>query len=347
MIGTMKTNPVTLLAILYKVMAFIIIMGAAASALAMTVFMIYFASKISAESKNAGKNRVVDSRARDALIEDMSRRTPVPPREEKAVDADIEVTYVYVDGIPLDDNPVLGNPEVPHEIRAGIRNNGPADAENVEVKVNGVFTIHRYPNMQAGQEDEITIRKYFDNGDQPLTVTAGKRSFEGDTNTYNNSATGTVTVKEHASPGQKGTDGGTVSDGPDSEADHETAENESAAAAIDEEDNGQTDLPPGDETGQQFAQPAGRTTPHTNTNGTKSKKYAADVYDTCIRAWPRIFLVLYAFFALSLQTIAAKTGQQNSWLAWVPLANMYLMCRTAGKPWWWLALLLVPLINII
>ncbi len=49
----------------------------------------------------------------------------------------------------------------------------------------------------------------------------------------------------------------------------------------------------------------------------------------------------------ALQTIANKTNTSNGWLAWIPIANIYLMCKIAGKPGWWLVLFIIPLVNIV
>jgi uncharacterized membrane protein YhaH (DUF805 family) len=46
-------------------------------------------------------------------------------------------------------------------------------------------------------------------------------------------------------------------------------------------------------------------------------------------------------------TIANKTGTTNAWLAWIPIANIYLMCKVAGKPGWWLILFFIPIVNIV
>lgn len=52
-------------------------------------------------------------------------------------------------------------------------------------------------------------------------------------------------------------------------------------------------------------------------------------------------LVFYIFFAVMLFLIAKKTGTPFPWLAFIPIANLYLMVQIAGKPIWWLALLIV------
>jgi hypothetical protein len=55
----------------------------------------------------------------------------------------------------------------------------------------------------------------------------------------------------------------------------------------------------------------------------------------------------YVYFALALQTIAQKTNTENGWLAWIPIANIFLMLMIAKKPVWWIILFLIPLVNII
>ncbi|MFH1622638.1 MAG: DUF5684 domain-containing protein [Candidatus Omnitrophota bacterium] len=51
-----------------------------------------------------------------------------------------------------------------------------------------------------------------------------------------------------------------------------------------------------------------------------------------------ILILSYLYYSITLQTIAIKTGTESAWLAWVPIASLYLECKIAGKPWWWLLL---------
>jgi Family of unknown function (DUF5684) len=55
----------------------------------------------------------------------------------------------------------------------------------------------------------------------------------------------------------------------------------------------------------------------------------------------------YVYMALALQTIATKTGTANEWLAWIPVANLFLMLSVAKKPMWWFILFLIPLVNLV
>ena len=51
-------------------------------------------------------------------------------------------------------------------------------------------------------------------------------------------------------------------------------------------------------------------------------------------------LILYIYTAVCLMLIAQKTNTKYSWLAWIPIANVFLMAMIAQKPWWW-ALIIV------
>jgi hypothetical protein len=60
-----------------------------------------------------------------------------------------------------------------------------------------------------------------------------------------------------------------------------------------------------------------------------------------------IGLAVYIYVALALQTIATKTGTENAWLAWIPIANLILMVTVAKKPLWWILLFFIPIVNIV
>ena len=57
-------------------------------------------------------------------------------------------------------------------------------------------------------------------------------------------------------------------------------------------------------------------------------------------------IIVYIWMAVCLQTIARKTGTQDDWLAWIPIANTYLLIKIAGWSGWWIFALLVPILNI-
>ncbi|NPE29367.1 hypothetical protein HNV12_15685 [Methanococcoides sp. SA1] len=57
-------------------------------------------------------------------------------------------------------------------------------------------------------------------------------------------------------------------------------------------------------------------------------------------------ILLYAYFSYSLQVIAAKTQIGNSWMAWIPILNLILMCRIGNTSIIVLLGLLIPLLNL-
>lgn len=58
-------------------------------------------------------------------------------------------------------------------------------------------------------------------------------------------------------------------------------------------------------------------------------------------------VAMYLVIAFSLYTIANKKGVENSWFAFIPILNLYLMTQVAGKDWWWMLLMLIPCANIV
>lgn len=58
-------------------------------------------------------------------------------------------------------------------------------------------------------------------------------------------------------------------------------------------------------------------------------------------------LAFHLFFGYCFKRIAEKAGNDDTGIWWIPLANYLLVLRAAGKPAWWLILLLIPFVNII
>jgi hypothetical protein len=57
-------------------------------------------------------------------------------------------------------------------------------------------------------------------------------------------------------------------------------------------------------------------------------------------------VALYLYLAICLYVLARKTGTDHSWMAWIPVLNVYLLCKIGGKPGWWTALLFIPVVNV-
>ncbi|MCI0490831.1 MAG: DUF5684 domain-containing protein [Blastocatellia bacterium] len=59
-----------------------------------------------------------------------------------------------------------------------------------------------------------------------------------------------------------------------------------------------------------------------------------------------VSFLLYLYFAITLMIIARKSNTPNAWLAWIPIANLFLMCRAGRRSGAWALLLFIPLVNI-
>ena len=57
-----------------------------------------------------------------------------------------------------------------------------------------------------------------------------------------------------------------------------------------------------------------------------------------------VFLV-YLYFSLCLYLIAKKLNLSGTWMAWIPILQVFTFIACAGKSAWWVLLLLVPLVN--
>lgn len=60
-----------------------------------------------------------------------------------------------------------------------------------------------------------------------------------------------------------------------------------------------------------------------------------------------LMIAVYIFFALALMSIANKTKTKNAWLAWIPIANIYLMTQIAKLNGLWTLAILVSFIPIL
>lgn len=58
--------------------------------------------------------------------------------------------------------------------------------------------------------------------------------------------------------------------------------------------------------------------------------------------WLGLFILIIAAY----WKIYAKAGQPG-WAAIIPIYNLYVLLKIVGKPWWWLLLMFIPLVNLI
>ena len=60
-----------------------------------------------------------------------------------------------------------------------------------------------------------------------------------------------------------------------------------------------------------------------------------------------IGIAVYIYAAFALMAIAKRTGTKNGWLAFIPIANIYLMTQIAKLPAWYTFAVLLAIIPIV
>lgn len=59
-----------------------------------------------------------------------------------------------------------------------------------------------------------------------------------------------------------------------------------------------------------------------------------------------LFLAVAIFYIAAYWKLFAKAGEPG-WGALVPIYNIYLYCKIAGRPEWWVILFFIPLVNFV
>ncbi len=59
-----------------------------------------------------------------------------------------------------------------------------------------------------------------------------------------------------------------------------------------------------------------------------------------------LYLVVIAFYIYCLWRIFVKAGKPG-WAAIVPIYNILVELEIVGRPWWWLLLMFVPVVNVV
>jgi hypothetical protein len=59
-----------------------------------------------------------------------------------------------------------------------------------------------------------------------------------------------------------------------------------------------------------------------------------------------VMLALIIFYVAAFWRILEKAGEPG-WGAIIPIYNIYLWCKVAGRPGWWVVLFFIPVVSII
>jgi hypothetical protein len=58
------------------------------------------------------------------------------------------------------------------------------------------------------------------------------------------------------------------------------------------------------------------------------------------------YAVIMIFLIAAMWKVFTKAGQPG-WAVLIPIYNLYILCKVAGRPGWWLILMLIPFVNFI
>ena len=59
-----------------------------------------------------------------------------------------------------------------------------------------------------------------------------------------------------------------------------------------------------------------------------------------------VYLIILALFVIGLWKTFDKAGEPG-WAAIIPIYNLYILLKIAGKPAWWLILMFIPFVNFL
>ncbi len=59
-----------------------------------------------------------------------------------------------------------------------------------------------------------------------------------------------------------------------------------------------------------------------------------------------IALAIVVLMIVAMWKVFAKAGQPG-WAIFIPIYNLIVIMRIVGKPWWWLFLFFIPIVNFI
>lgn len=59
-----------------------------------------------------------------------------------------------------------------------------------------------------------------------------------------------------------------------------------------------------------------------------------------------VYVAIAVFYLASFWRIFTKAGQPG-WAGLIPIYNYIVLMKIVGRPWWWILLFLVPIVNIV
>lgn len=57
--------------------------------------------------------------------------------------------------------------------------------------------------------------------------------------------------------------------------------------------------------------------------------------------------IYYISYGICLMKMGKRLNNDKTWMAWIPIVNLFYLADLAGKPMWWGILLLIPIVQIV
>lgn len=65
-----------------------------------------------------------------------------------------------------------------------------------------------------------------------------------------------------------------------------------------------------------------------------------------MNSWSILYIAIYALWVAGLWMMFAKAGE-DGWKAIIPIWNVLVILKIVGRDWWWILLMLIPVVNLI
>jgi hypothetical protein len=59
-----------------------------------------------------------------------------------------------------------------------------------------------------------------------------------------------------------------------------------------------------------------------------------------------VYLAIFILYFAAMWKVYAKAGEPG-WAAIIPIYNMIVLLKIVGRPWWWILLMLIPIVGIV
>jgi hypothetical protein len=89
------------------------------------------------------------------------------------------------------------------------------------------------------------------------------------------------------------------------------------------------------------------TNSYSTTDGSIDSGAAFAIFMTALVIGLVVAAIMYIFISICLMKIFKKAGIKESWKAWVPIYNTWVLYQIAGRPGWWIFLNFIPIVGLV